>query len=559
MRIANNIMAMNTHRFYTSNNNAVSKSAEKLSSGYKINRAGDDAAGLAISEKMRAQIRGLNMAKKNSQDAVSMVQVAEGALQGVHSMLQRMNQLAVQAATGTNDIDLTKANGTQKGIDRAALQQEFENLQDEIDQVAQTTNFNQLYMLQGTGSAGGAGTTTLTAQMTVDASATATANNTVAAIADTDVNIDADAILAALGENGPAAGETLDITFADEGGGKVSLSANGTKLAEATITAAGDVTFADADGNTLATVAVAEEAGKTFAATDAAGQIAKLTASGTVEEAAAAAPAADAPADADTGKASFTVDLAGIGALADTKDAVLTIDGQTVTASNNTGTATADDAGTAALFDGATVTFGDTTYTASVQGTKVTFTAAEAGVQADGNKPADGTTATATNDGTAATLTDGSVAYTEGSDDAGTTPGAIPPGTYRIQVGAEEGTILDIHIDAMNTASLGVAKGTVKISTQTDASAAITATRNAINKVSTQRAELGAMQNRLEYKIDNLANTSENLSAAESRIRDVDIAEEMTNFTKNNILSQAATAMLAQANSLPQNVLSLLQ
>ena len=559
MRIANNIMAMNTHRFYTSNNNAVSKAAEKLSSGYKINRAGDDAAGLAISEKMRAQIRGLNMAKKNSQDAVSMVQVAEGALQGVHSMLQRMNQLAVQAATGTNDIDLTKANGTQKGIDRAALQQEFENLQDEIDQVAQTTNFNQLYMLQGTGSAGGAGTTTLTAQMTVDASATATANNTVAAIADTDVNIDADAILAALGENGPAAGETLDITFADEGGGKVSLSANGTKLAEATITAAGDVTFADADGNTLATVAVAEEAGQTFAATDAAAQIAKLTASGTVEEAAAAAPAADAPADADTGKASFTVDLAGIGALADTKDAVLTIDGQTVTASNNTGAATADDAGTAALFDGATVTFGDTTYTASVQGTKVTFTAAEAGVQADGNKPADGTTATATNDGTAATLTDDSVAYTEGSDDAGTTPGAIPPGTYRIQVGAEEGTILDIHIDAMNTASLGVAKGTVKISTQTDASAAITATRNAINKVSTQRAELGAMQNRLEYKIDNLANTSENLSAAESRIRDVDIAEEMTNFTKNNILSQAATAMLAQANSLPQNVLSLLQ
>ena len=559
MRIANNIMAMNTHRFYTSNNNAVSKAAEKLSSGYKINRAGDDAAGLAISEKMRAQIRGLNMAKKNSQDAVSMVQVAEGALQGVHSMLQRMNQLAVQAATGTNDIDLTKANGTQKGIDRAALQQEFENLQDEIDQVAQTTNFNQLYMLQGTGSAGGAGTTTLTAQMTVDASATATANNTVAAIADTDVNIDADAILAALGENGPAAGETLDITFADEGGGKVSLSANGTKLAEATITAAGDVTFADADGNTLATVAVAEEAGKTFAATDAAGQIAKLTASGTVEEAAAAAPAADAPADADTGKASFTVDLAGIGALADTKDAVLTIDGQTVTASNNTGAATADDAGTAALFDGATVTFGDTTYTASVQGTKVTFTAAEAGVQADGNKPADGTTATATNDGTAATLTDDSVAYTEGSDDAGTTPGAIPPGTYRIQVGAEEGTILDIHIDPMNTTSLGVAQGTVKIDTQTNASAAITATRNAINKVSTQRAELGAMQNRLEYKIDNLANTSENLSAAESRIRDVDIAEEMTNFTKNNILSQAATAMLAQANSLPQNVLSLLQ
>ena len=129
MRIQNNIMAMNTHRFYTANNNAVSKSAEKLSSGYRVNRAGDDAAGLAISEKMRAEIRGLSMASKNSQDGVSMVQTAEGALQEVHSMLQRMNELAVQSASGTNDT----------GVDRAALQQEFKNLQDEIDQIASAT------------------------------------------------------------------------------------------------------------------------------------------------------------------------------------------------------------------------------------------------------------------------------------------------------------------------------------------------------------------------------------------------------------------------------------
>ena len=126
MRIQNNIMALNTHRFYTNNNNAVSKSAEKLSSGYKINRAGDDAAGLAISEKMRREIRGLSMASKNAQDGVSMVQTAEGALQEVHSMLQRMSEIAVQAASDSND----------DAVDRPSLDAEFQQLIKEIDQIA---------------------------------------------------------------------------------------------------------------------------------------------------------------------------------------------------------------------------------------------------------------------------------------------------------------------------------------------------------------------------------------------------------------------------------------
>ena len=138
MRIQNNITAMNTHRMYTINNNAVSKSAEKLSSGYRINRAGDDAAGLAISEKMRSQIRGLNMASKNSQDAVSLIQTAEGALQEVHSMLQRMNELANQAATGTNEE-----------FDRQQIDAEFNQLKEEIDQIAETTSFNNMKLLDG--------------------------------------------------------------------------------------------------------------------------------------------------------------------------------------------------------------------------------------------------------------------------------------------------------------------------------------------------------------------------------------------------------------------------
>ncbi len=140
MRIQNNIMAVNTHRSYTANNEAISKNAEKLSSGYRINRAGDDAAGLAISEKMRAQIRGLNMATKNSQDAISLVQTAEGALQETHNILQRMRELSVQSASDTNE----------KVIDRGALQQEFAQLQEEINDIASKTVFNDQKLIDGT-------------------------------------------------------------------------------------------------------------------------------------------------------------------------------------------------------------------------------------------------------------------------------------------------------------------------------------------------------------------------------------------------------------------------
>ncbi len=140
MRINNNIMAMNTHRQYAVNNSNVAKSTEKLSSGFRINRAGDDAAGLAISEKMRAQIRGLTMASKNSQDAISLVQTAEGALQETHSILQRMRELATQSASDTND----------DGVDRAALHAEFAQLKSEIDDIANKTTFNGKELLKGT-------------------------------------------------------------------------------------------------------------------------------------------------------------------------------------------------------------------------------------------------------------------------------------------------------------------------------------------------------------------------------------------------------------------------
>jgi flagellin len=281
MRINHNISALNTYRQLTINNTAGNKSLEKLSSGYRINRAGDDAAGLAISEKMRGQIRGLNQAERNSQDAISLIQTAEGALNETHSILQRMRELAVQAASDTNTSKVDTVEG-----DRDEIQKEIEQLLEEIDRIAEDTEFNTMTLLDGS-----YGTTALTFQ--------------VGANADQEV--------------------TLNI----------------------------------------------------------------------------------------------------------------------------------------------------------------------------GNMSA--------------------------------------------------------------TSGLELTTANVNLSTQVSASAAITTIDTAIRKVSSERAKLGAVQNRLEHTINNINTTSENLTASESRVRDVDMAKEMMEFTKNSILQQAATAMLAQANQQPQGVLQLLQ
>jgi flagellin len=291
MRINNNIAALNTHRQYGINNNNVASSVEKLSSGYRINRAGDDAAGLAISEKMRAQIRGLNMASKNSQDAISLIQTAEGALQETHNILQRMRELAVQAASDTNDGDYEK--GKDGGVDRAALDAEFQELLKEINNIAEQTAFNTRKLLNGS-------------------------------------------LSGAVIQTGANESETLDISIGD-------MSTTG---------------------------------------------------------------------------------------------------------------------------------------------------------------------------------------------------------------------LLDISIGDMSTTGLAIT--TLLLASRANAASAISKVNKAINKVSTERSKLGAYQNRLQHKIANLDTSAENLTAAESRIRDIDMAKEITYFTKNSILTQAATAMLAQANALPQGVLQLL-
>ncbi len=401
MRIQHNIAALNSYRNLTTNNSAVSKNLEKLSSGYKINRAGDDAAGLAISEKMRAQITGLETAQKNANDGISLVQTAEGALTEVHSMLNRMVELADQSANGTYD-DAT---------DRANLQKEFEALTDEIDRISQATNFNGIQLLDGS-MKGPTAAATLSGNITATPTVTTTGNAT----ATTEVEID----LTGMAADAVTTGGNLNINL---GVGSV------------------DVTV---------------EAGET------------------------ATSLADKIAAAATGK--FTDGAGGVY------------------------TVTSDGAGTI-------------TITASGVGTDPTAIAFTATAQATADAGKDLT----------------------------------------LQIGdtSDDFNKMTVSVGAMNSASLGLDR--ISIANQEDAADAVKVIKNAINMVSSTRGDLGAIQNRLEHTINNLSVTTENMTSAESRIRDVDMAEEMMAYTKNNILVQSSQAMLAQANQIPQGVLQLLQ
>ena len=401
MRIQHNIAALNSYRNLTGNNSAVSKNLEKLSSGYKINRAGDDAAGLAISEKMRAQITGLNTAQKNAQDGVSLVQTAEGALTEVHSMLNRMVELADQSANGTYD----------NPVDRANLQKEIASLKDEIDRIADSTNFNGINLLDGS----------------LSTSTTSTLN--------------------APESTGKAAVD-LKFTFADQFKGK-----------EINVTLAHKDNIND----------------KIEATVDANGMI-TLTMDATKDHSASAI-----------------------------KEALATID---VTA-----LAKDDQAKMSSLLASATVTGAGTTGLAN------------------GN-------AFATTKGT-------------------TTPAKGKSLTLQIGDTSKDFNQMAVSVGDMHGEALGIAD--IDISTQVGAQTAVDKIKSAINSVSSTRGDLGAIQNRLEHTINNLSVTAENMTAAESRIRDVDMANEMMAYTKNNILVQSSQAMLAQANQLPQGVLQLLQ
>ncbi|WP_349968066.1 flagellin [Roseburia faecis] len=484
MVVQHNMQAANANRMLGITSGAQAKSTEKLSSGYKINRAADDAAGLTISEKMRKQIRGLDKASSNAQDGVSSVQTAEGALTEVHSMLQRMNELAVQASNGTNSKD----------TDRKAIQDEIDQLNTEIDRVAETTKFNEIYLLKGDD---GEKTINLKAH-DAGLKGTLTDNGDGTATFTMDA-LNAGDTVSIGGKNYTIGGEAADVTamltkagVTDQAGDKVTI--NGKEYTY----------FANASDGTTA-----------------------LTNKGYYETAPDAADKATAtPAYAD----SAAIAAAKSATISVGTKSITTIDAQNGVDKNDNSVITKQKAyelaGKELL---AANQIGDTVGNAEVK---------------NGDK-----SALAYNAG------DGTFNIKVGQAKVANTL------SFSLHVGADADMTnkITVDIDTMNSANLGIKGLNVTDKNGTAATYAIDAISDAISKVSSQRSALGAVQNRLEHTIDNLDNISENTSSAESRIRDTDMAKEMVNYSKNNILAQAGQSMLAQANQSNQGVLSLLQ
>lgn len=387
MRINHNISALNAWRQINNINYSMSKTLERLSSGLRINRAGDDAAGLAISEKMRGQIKGLNMAIKNAQDAISLIQTAEGALTEVHSILQRMRELAVQAASDTNT-----------DVDREQIQKEIDQLREEIDRIARTTEFNTKKLLDGK----------LESFRSV---------------------VDAKVVT----------------------GGNINLQISG-------------VSSAAVEGTYV--VEVGQLNGSETSQLDV--KITLFTAGGLTS--------------------SITTIAAGV------------------------------------------ITIGNITFTWD---TTILDISDFGGALPLGE------------------VVDSAVARVEAIYTAAT--------QLIFQIGANEGHNMIAGIDNMSAGALGLTTKSLVVTSQNAAERAIMVVDAAIHRVSTARAALGAIQNRLEHTVANLGVAAENLTAAESRIRDADMAKEMMEFTKQQILLQSSMAMLAQANVLPQNVLQLMR
>ena len=552
MRIQHNIAALNSYRNLTGNNNAVSKNLEKLSSGYRINRAGDDAAGLAISEKMRAQITGLETAQKNANDGISLVQTAEGALTEVHSMLNRMVELADQSANGTYDNE----------TDRANLQKEVQSLKDEIDRISEGTNFNGINLLDGSLEGGSNGANGIvggvianfkpasTAAITgIDASGAGAIDYTKKDVITVDgVNVEVDWSTLTAEEK-----SALEIDWTSNTSDAVSKKA--ASIVENKINESISKTNAQ-NGTNVANVKVeAQTGGKTFKITSG------MENNGASEIVVTGDPATDKSVLGSFGaqnssatKASATHTLK-ITPTDGNGKFNMTLNGEsieidlTTLAAGDTGTNIATKLNLAiqtAL--GNYDTAKGTTGTDDAVAGKISVSFNKSG-QLEINNSTDIKIGFEDKDG-------GSAAKTLGISAQGK---AIYGGGLTLQIGDTSADFnqLTVSVSAMDSNSLGIAG--VDISTQSGAKAAVDLIKSAIDKVSSTRGDLGAIQNRLEHTINNLSVTTENMTAAESRIRDVDMADEMMAYTKNNILVQASQAMLAQANQVPQGVLQLLQ
>ncbi|AQS07143.1 flagellin [Clostridium beijerinckii] len=558
MVINHNLMANNAIRSMNSNSASASKSMQKLSSGLRINSAADDAAGLAISEKMRGQIRGLDQASSNAQDGISMTQTAEGALNETQSILQRMRELSNQAANGTNTTD-----------DRGSIQDEMNQLTSEINRIGNTTEFNTQKLLNGgIGSTDGQKITqatsadlksgTFTATNATGIGAKLTVDNVTFDFANVGVSLSGDTAttmvnkLKDITSGGTKLSDLVDVT---NNSGKIEFKAKsqganssvtlkttdaaasnvfGTTAAASTITATGDPTLVEKAG--LEATAKLDAADKTILK----GDSIKITVGS---------------------DSAVTVDLNSIA------DKTYNTSNSDKNVSKAAMSDLIKDVNAAIQKAG----LSDKVEASLSKDNKVQFiskTGADISV-------ANGTGTPLT------TLGGGFSAVKNVSQVVG--PGAEGSGfNTTFQIGANKGQSMSVNISDMRAAALGITgnagqagfssannvtdgtndtkqEAALDVTTKENASKALSTLDTAISKVSSERGKLGAIQNRLEHTINNLGTSSENLTSAESRIRDVDMAKEMSTYSKNNILSQAAQAMLAQANQQPQQVLSLLR
>ena len=501
MRINHNISALKANNQLVKTNNALDKGLEKLSSGFRINRAADDAAGMAISQKMKTQIAGLDQAARNASDGISVIQTAEGALSEVGAMLQRMRELSVQAANGTNTAE-----------DRSSIQAEINQLNEEIQRISDTTEFNTKILLNGNIDQ---------KSYSNNSSVQLISMSDAVANGDYKITVTQDARQAVLVGGGiPDAGYV--ITSAEAG----TININGAEI---------DVV----EGDTIAIVyekirnACDTVNIKVFASdlsTDEnSTETAQYTATALVTSSSLVFVSKGYGTKNDIAISSNNANLStklglSTSSKAEGVDAIVTLDytagfKSTATVSSNGKLITVTDSGNFEMV-----------FEIKPGNLVTTFTDVKT-------------------DGTPAKITAGVANNIQVT--------VLDAGQMELQIGANAGQTMDIRIPKINPETLGI--DAVNLASEVGAQEAIKAFDGAIAKVSAIRAKLGAYQNRLEHSIANLDVTSENLTEALSRIEDVDMAEEMANYTQKNVLAQAGTSMLAQANERPQTILSLLQ
>ncbi|GHU49711.1 flagellin [Clostridia bacterium] len=510
MIINHNIPALNTYRSLTINHENTNRSLSKLSSGLRINNAGDDAAGLAISEKMRSQIRGLDQAGRNAYDGKSLLQVAEGALNETHSILQRMKELAVQSANDTNTA-----------FDRSEIQKEIEQLKTEIDRISRDTEFNTMKLLDGT------------------RGATATAGDTIGG-APNGSKIALSVVGIGLKEGAYFIRDAqAAATFAT---GNAALT--GTSSSNVTLKATNNI------GSNASTPGTSDAGTITFLET---------TKNSLGEDTGIGAKYGNYRLDISKNTAgSFDLTLHGP-------------DGKYQVKSFQTGAdaVTFDELGVRFNFgtDGVDYKITDSGYYAFTLQTKDGTGTNLAGAPAltlqrpdgegDVNLTVSGYKGGYLNLG--GLQFEGSIGLKTGGnngDDTGVKV-VLKDDSLTLHIGSNESQTMKLSVLDASSKALGV--NLIDLTTQKSSEVAISDIDTAINRVSSERSKMGAIMNRLDHTIKNLGVTSENLTASESRIRDVDMAKEIMEFTKSNILAQASQSMLAQANAMPQSVLQLLQ